>query len=312
MVHRSLVGADNALALQSRLHPDGWGVAYYLAGVPHIVKSDTQALSDKIFKRVSGIVASETVLAHIRRATEGPIAQLNSHPFQYGKWVFAHNGQINDFPKHRAALMSMIGPHFCRYILGDTDSEVLFWLVMSELSKRVDVHRPGTPFADIRHAVATAKSTVQRVCDGPSPEEKSLLTTVLTDGSAMIGARVGKPLLFSTHKKRCPDREICPFLSPQCEAAAKSGHVNHLLLTSEHLQGDNVWTELADGEFAGVDWRMDLHMGALDGVRVGQGHFPADIASVKPLQPRMSPPTPAEHWLTLPLADVPAPSRASC
>ena len=35
-VHRSLLGAENALALQAEHHPDGWGVAYYLGGAPHL------------------------------------------------------------------------------------------------------------------------------------------------------------------------------------------------------------------------------------------------------------------------------------
>ena len=37
-VHRSLVSADNAFMRQSERHPDGWGVAYYVAHAPHVVK----------------------------------------------------------------------------------------------------------------------------------------------------------------------------------------------------------------------------------------------------------------------------------
>ena len=63
-VHRSLRTADNALAVQSRAHPDGWGVAYYVAGAPHVIKSTGMAGSDHLFERVSGLLTSETVVAH--------------------------------------------------------------------------------------------------------------------------------------------------------------------------------------------------------------------------------------------------------
>ena len=36
-VHSSLVGADDSLMTLSSDHPDGWGVAYYVEGAPHVL-----------------------------------------------------------------------------------------------------------------------------------------------------------------------------------------------------------------------------------------------------------------------------------
>src|SRR5262245_46837922 len=91
-VHRSLLSADNALGAQSGRHPDGWGVAFYVDGAPQVTRSPTTALTCALFRRVSGVVASETVLAHVRKATQGEPSVLNCHPFQHGRWTFAHNG----------------------------------------------------------------------------------------------------------------------------------------------------------------------------------------------------------------------------
>lgn len=89
----SLLAAENAIAVQSSRHRDGWGLAFYLGNrIPHTIKSALPANADNIFSKVSGVVASETVLAHIRQATTGDKNILNSHPFQHGNWVFAHNG----------------------------------------------------------------------------------------------------------------------------------------------------------------------------------------------------------------------------
>ena len=56
-VHRSLLDADNALGIQSNEHPDGWGVAYYVEGAPHVARSPVTALGDQLFHRVSGVVS---------------------------------------------------------------------------------------------------------------------------------------------------------------------------------------------------------------------------------------------------------------
>ena len=88
------LSADNALIQQSERNPDGWGVAYYIGGAPHVVKSVSTAVSDEMFRRVSGVVTSETVLAHVRKATQGQLTVFDTHPFQYGSWVMVHNGNI--------------------------------------------------------------------------------------------------------------------------------------------------------------------------------------------------------------------------
>jgi glutamine amidotransferase len=116
-VHRSLLHADNALALQSLQHPDGWGVAHYVSGCPHLVKSAGQAIDDAIFRRVSGVVSSETVVAHVRKATHGKKTVLNSHPFQHGKWVFAHNGDVPNLERVREKLEEEIAPVLRRFML---------------------------------------------------------------------------------------------------------------------------------------------------------------------------------------------------
>ena len=122
-VHESLVHADNALMNQSSAHPDGWGVAYYQAGAPHLIKSVSTAVNDHLFRRVSGVVSSQTVLAHLRKATQGELSILNTHPFQFGQWTFAHNVNIKGFHiQHRDVLMNAIDTDLRRYILGDTDS----------------------------------------------------------------------------------------------------------------------------------------------------------------------------------------------
>jgi glutamine amidotransferase len=257
-VHRSLVAADNALAKQSERHPDGWGVAYYVDGAPHVTKSAAGAMDDALFRRVSGVVSSETVVAHIRKATQGNLTVLNSHPFQYGRWVMAHNGDIPNFASRREQLEALIAPRLRRFILGETDSERVFFLFLTELTRFGDLSgRFG--LEEVVPALAATVRTVREVTDDAAAGVKSLLTLLITNGQCMVAHQGGKELYYSTWKRRCADRDICPSLAKACESPiGAGGSVNHLLIASEPLQGDNVWEPLAEGEIVGVDWRMRL------------------------------------------------------
>ncbi len=258
-VHRSLVEADNALWGLSTQHPDGWGVAYYIDGVPHVTRSASTAVSDRVFQRVSGVVASETVLAHVRKATQGDNNVLNCHPFQHGRWVFAHNGDVPQFEQVRAELLAQVDARLRRYVLGDTDSEVVFFLVLTELLRfgPLSMRHEGP---HVLQALRTAIDRVREICaPGAQAGKPCVLTCILTDGDLMIAFQGGKELYYSTYKRRCGDRNVCPSLSDECEAPTQSGFVNHLIFSSQPLSGENVWTAMGPGEVVGVDRRMRLY-----------------------------------------------------
>lgn len=255
-VHRSLIQADNALYGLSEQHPDGWGVAYYIDGTPHVLRGTNPALSDRMFQRVSGVVASETVIAHVRKATQGTLSVLNTHPFQYGRWVFAHNGDVPSFSEHREQLIGQVNPRLRRYILGETDSEVVFFLVLSELLRYGSLASQFA-LADVCSALQRALDRLRELCDREG--QASLLTCLLTDGSTMVGHHGGKELHYSSYKTRCGDRKVCPHLTAACEGPPEDGQVNHLIFSSQPLSGENVWHALKPGDVVGVDASMRIY-----------------------------------------------------
>jgi glutamine amidotransferase len=262
-VHRSLLAAENALGVQSNEHPDGWGVAFYVDGAPHVTRSPTTALGDALFHRLSGVVSSETVLAHVRKATQGNRTVFNCHPFQYGRWVFAHNGDIPNFESKREKLVAQVAPRFRRFIMGDTDSEVLFFLFLSAL----EAFGPLAENSDLDSVSLALKEAVNRARElSDTDGTHALLTVVATNGECLVAAQGGKELYFSTYKTRCSDRGTCASLSAACEAPSSTGRVNHFIVSSEPLQGENVWEPLAMGDVIGVDARMHVRRTRLDHV----------------------------------------------
>lgn len=265
-MHRSLLHAENALKFQSENHPDGWGVAYYLDECPHLIKSIDTAVDDSLFEQVSGIVSSETVLAHLRKTTIGENSILNTHPFQHGKWSFAHNGNIKHFLKFRAQLLDLVSDDIRSFILGDTDSEIIFSVILSEIRKEAKgSESPMIPHESLCKAVKLALKNITEII-GPhssndeDPATETFLSFILTNGHTMLGYNGGKTIHYSTHKKVCPDKEGCAFLNESCESPVRSKdkpqRINHLILSSEPIQGPNIWNEMKVGEIIGVDEQM--------------------------------------------------------
>jgi glutamine amidotransferase len=99
-------------------------------------------------------------------------------------------------------------------------------------------------------------TAVRSICD--RSEAPATLTVVVTNGETMAAAHGGKDLFLSTYKTRCSDRHVCKSLSPECEAPTTSGRVNHCIVSSEPLQGENVWMPLKQGDIVSVDARMHV------------------------------------------------------
>ena len=263
-VHSSLVSAENALMGQSKRHPDGWGLAYYVSDTPHLVKSTSSAESDELFKTLSGIVTSQTVLAHIRKATHGKISIINTHPFQYGRWTFAHNGNVKDYNEVKSELMKKLDPSIAAYCLGDSDSETLFFLILSYIKEKVDLHDPYPDLQKIMQQMNLALIDICQIIGELTVKEagvptENYLTFVLTNGPIMIAVNGGMSLYYSTHKNRCPERDTCPSLAPWCENfPTNEGDINHLIFSSEPLQGENVWLKMSPGDMVGVDRSMKI------------------------------------------------------
>ena len=261
-VHSSLVSAENALMEQSNEHPDGWGVAYYISRSPHILRSVQTAVNDTLFQRVSGVVQSHTVLAHLRKATVGSLNILNTHPFQFGRWVFAHNGNIKNFENDRQRLLDLINEEYRKFILGTTDSEILFFLFLSFLGKPKEIHEAmdSDKIVDAVVQVVKAVENITGPCreDADGPNTETYLTFLISNGESMLGLQAGKPLYFSTHKKSCPDRGSCKFFGKYCESPHSDDPVNHLIFSSEPLQGENVWIPLQHKEIICIDRSMKI------------------------------------------------------
>lgn len=248
--HRSLVEAENALSAQSMRHPDGWGIGWILDDDAYIIKSANAAHACARFQRASRRLTSHTFLVHVRRATVGTVDHVNAHPFRCGRWLFAHNGTIFGFEQLRGWLEAQIDPALEPLIHGDTDSECLFFFVLSRLVQ-AGADRTGRAPSDAPTVARIVRLALLEL-DARAAAlgvHRPILNVLLTDGRLLVAHKAGMPLFLSTQKRYCADFHTCEAPSKVCmELVRPNAPVNHLLIASERIgEVENRWEEITDG-----------------------------------------------------------------
>ena len=261
--HRSLVEAENALSDQSRDHPDGWGIGWVVDDDAYVMKTSNPAHTCHRFQSASARLTSHTFVVHVRKATVGSVDSVNAHPFRCGRWLFAHNGTVHGFDQLRGWMLDQILPGLLPLILGDTDSEHVFFYLLSRLSA-AGLDPTGRVPPDASRVAVVVREGLAAL-DAAATERsvhRPLLNVLLTDGRILLAHRAGMPLFLSTQKRFCADFATCPEPTKVCMADQRpDAPVNHLLVASERIgTGENRWEDVADGAtvLLDPDFRLSL------------------------------------------------------
>ena len=253
-LHRSLVEDDNALRVQSKEHPDGWGIGYYAgtessdAPSPLVIRSVSPAFADEEFDATARQVSARTVVAHVRQASCGPVCLANTHPFHHGRWLFAHNGTVRAFDRCRARLEAEIDAVLRPALAGDTDSERCFFMLLSRLQARRSLRDGHTP-AQMAEALLETVHAVRGHADAPG-EPPSSLTFILSDGLSLLAYRDGRTLHYKLE---------------QLPGSPDGGALIELSVASEVISAEQSWAEVPQGGLVGVDAEMGLYLRSGDG-----------------------------------------------
>ena len=127
-----------AFAALSKLHADGWGVAWNTGRGLAVRKSPDAARRNRDFATWVREVPADLGLVHLRRATLGlGVHAGNTHPFTAQGMAFAHNGSV--LPP--SSLDGLIRPELRDGMEGETDSERYFRAVLSRVADEGAVDR---------------------------------------------------------------------------------------------------------------------------------------------------------------------------
>lgn len=200
------------------VNADGFGVGWYDRArrpEPARYRTSRPMWTDPSFASIAGMITSGAILAAVRSASPGmPVEETGTPPFSEGRWLFSHNGLVPGF--HHGVgreLRRGLSERRATGILGGSDSELLFGLVLDRLD---DGASPGEALTDVVKTV-NALTTAR-------------LNMVLTDGER-AAATAWRNSLFILDNRLMDGTTV---------------------VASEPYDGDLAWERVSDGSLVEV------------------------------------------------------------
>lgn len=187
---RVLAFEADALRVQSRGAPLGWGMGFYQGGEVLMRRRPIDDHPTIEISKVAGDVRADVVIGHVRNATVGALRTENTHPFRYRQWLFAQTGTLPSFDSIRERLVASV-PEFLRSsVRGETDAEILFYVFLSFLH---DAGRLNESLVDPTNVRDALRSSVA-VVDGMAAEvggESASINMMASDGETVYALHRG-------------------------------------------------------------------------------------------------------------------------
>lgn len=248
--------APRSLASLSHQHPDGWGIAihdkeaHFAHGRRwHLHKGTERAAADPSFHALVGQSRGHVLIAHIRQKTVGPTKIENTHPFAKDGWVFAHNGTIPCCKVLREGAT----PERLSEISGDTDSEVLFAYLLSQLD------RAGLTHLVDPHARDEATLLVERTARELRAKDVGAFNFLLSDGQTCFAHRYKRTLFVLERGPEDPVRPTRQVTEATTLVTRWTSRRRAVFVASERIT-DEPWREVDEGTLLRIDREPEPHI----------------------------------------------------
>lgn len=167
-----------------------WDSTSHRPDLPYSYASPTLPIFDRNLKQLSEKVRASCVLAHVRGvsySTASVISSENTHPFSFPGYriAMAHNGDLHGFKDMKRHLVAHVRPELLPHILGTTDSEWIYALMLSQLQD------PSGPMdqQEILHAVERMLGIVRDIRVREGIATSSSVNLFITDGQQIAAVR---------------------------------------------------------------------------------------------------------------------------
>ena len=179
-------------------------------------------------------IESPMFLAHIRAAIGSPVQQTNCHPFRHGRWLFVHNGMISGFKHLRRDLLLEIDAELFEGIAGSADSELLFYLALTNGLE-------ADPIAAMERSIAI----VERAAAAKGIDDPVQMTIGIADGERLWTIRYS-----SAHESRTlfvsEDVETVRRLHPENPRLQELAEDARLIVSEPLVDLPGAWHEIPE------------------------------------------------------------------
>ncbi|HKR61510.1 MAG TPA: class II glutamine amidotransferase [Pyrinomonadaceae bacterium] len=264
-----LYSSKNSLILQSYkskerkepLNGDGFGVGWYthqIGPMPCVFRSLTPAWNNQNLQRLSEHVKSSCFFAHVRAASPGMgVCEDNCHPFQYGRYLWMHNGTIQGFWQIRRRLRASLPDSLYNAIEGTTDSEHAFAVFLNLLG---DTEKQQSA-SELGQVLVSTVTELERWTAEMESAAPSYYNFAVTDGLNVATIRyVSDPtiepasLYYAAGKKYQCVNGVCELVD--CDPRSKA-----IVIASERLSDDtDHWLRVAPNHVLTINEDLEANV----------------------------------------------------
>ena len=182
--------AREAMQSSTRINADGFGVGWYTPEIspePAVFKDTSPMWNNRNLGSLAGKIRSASIVAHVRSAQSfDPVMRENCHPFQRGRLLWMHNGDIPGRARLSRQVAMAADDTLLAQIRGNTDTEWAFTLFLTNLEGWPE-QRPNLPrLADAMRLTLEQIAGWHREVADERPLEMNFC---VTDGRIMAAAR---------------------------------------------------------------------------------------------------------------------------
>jgi len=273
--HSLINQSTHAKERKEPLNGDGFGLAWYVAdeSMPARFRSVTPAWNNANLAELARVTRSACIMAHVRAATIGhfSVSEANCHPFRCGPFTFMHNGHVGGFDRIRRPLMASLSDAGFAGIVGTTDSEHIFALVL----ERLRGHEQDSDADRLGQALSGAVSDLVELLAEHAPGDHAYLNLVLTDGRHAAACRFSTdPAYADSLYLNEGSRYHCT--DGACSIAQPGEGERCVLISSEPLNTGPRWQEVPRDRLLKVDaaQRVDMEASIIAGRSTSGGRAP--------------------------------------
>lgn len=154
---------DESNPRNHNINLDGYGIGFYVKKLAKKYTNIIPSWNDVNLFHILPYIKTKTLMIHLRAVdplvqsnfkyignqSKTPVHSFNCHPFVYKNWMFSHNGFIESFydGKTRKKIINKIKDELLLNIMGNTDSEYLFYLILTYIKNG------NTPIISIKKVI---------------------------------------------------------------------------------------------------------------------------------------------------------------
>ena len=175
-----------------------WGMGYIQGGEALLVRTPKSSalpidLAGPLFE--AQLPGSDCVIVQAVRDTREPGlgGTDNTPPFRFRRWIFAQTGQL-ELSDAAPRLLAHVPEYLRRNLKGRTPAELMFHVFLAMLHDEGSLDDPNLPAQAMRRALASMLKLVRSELAKTGQADPAIGDIALTNGRAMVCARLADPL----------------------------------------------------------------------------------------------------------------------